>query len=207
MKETYPLTWPEGWPRTLLKDRDRRKGWKKTELQSIKALELHRFGAISPVITRQDPNDLRGAPDPSIAVWFSRESDEDFGWQRALGIENPSPTREDIEKAFRPIAFKYHPDNQTTGDLETYRLFDQHKKNALAYIERSSGRSHGYCIPCDNFSEARWNITAIAATLRSLRQMERDGTSRLLERAMKAFSALPENVPTREVAHVSKTSS
>ena len=195
MQENSPLVWPEGWPRTLLKDREKRGAWKKTERQSIAMLEkeLAIFGAVAPVITRQDPMDLRAAPDPSIAVWFSRKTDENFDWQRALGIDNPSPTREEILAAFRPLAMKYHPDNQTTGDVETYRLFDEHKKNALAYVERSQGRAHGFCIPCDNFSEARWNIVALANTIRSLRQMERDGTSRLLERAMKAFSALPEH--------------
>lgn len=38
MKESFPLAWPEGWPRTRLQDREERKGWKKTERQSLKQL-------------------------------------------------------------------------------------------------------------------------------------------------------------------------
>lgn len=205
MKEAFPLSWPEGWPRTRIQDREARPGWKKTELQSIAALEveLKRFGAIAPAITRRDPQDFRSAPDPSIAVWFSRRrEEEDFGWQSALGIENPAPTREEIETAFRRVAAKYHPDNQQTGDGETFLAFNQHKKNALAYINRMSGASRDFCVPCDHFKEAKWNITAIRMTVHSLRQMERDGTSGLLERAMKGFAALPENVPEKGVENV-----
>lgn len=205
MKETYPLQWPEGWPRTRLDDRETRTGWKKTERQAIEALEveLKRFGAISPIITRKDPGDFRSAPDPSIAVWFSRKREqEDFSWQNALQIDNPAPTLEEINTAFKRIAVKYHPDNQDTGDKETYYALDAHRKNAVAYVNRFTGKSRDFCIPCDNFKESRWNINAIRMTLHSLRQMERDGTSGLLERAMKGFvAALPQ-----EASHVTAAS-
>src|SRR6266699_1071978 len=98
MNKTYPLVWPEGWPRTPLGDRIVRPAWKKTEHQAIAALEveLKRFGAMAPVITRKDPEDFRGAPDPSIAVWFSRKrEEEDFSWQNALRIDNPAPSIEE----------------------------------------------------------------------------------------------------------------
>lgn len=206
MKESYPLLWPEGWPRTRLDDRELRPGWKKTERQSIEALEveLKRFGAIAPVITRKDPQDFRTAPDPSIAVWFSRRrEEEDFSWQNALRIDNPAPSIEEIESAFRRLAAPYHPDKG--GDVETWHALDKHKKNALAYVNRLSGASRDFVIPCDNFKEARWNINAIRMTIHSLRQMERDGTSGLLERAMKGFAALPENIPAREASDVVKT--
>ena len=72
----------------------------------------------------------------------------------------------------------------------------------LAYVNRLSGVSHDYSIACDKYKEARWNITAVANTVHSLRQMERDGTSRLLERAMEGFKEqLPQNIPAREAAH------
>jgi hypothetical protein len=202
MKEAYPLSWPEGWPRTRIQDRESRGAWKKTERQSIDALEaeLLRFGAIAPVITRRDPQDFRTAPDPSIAVWFSRrKEEEDFSWQNALVIENPAPTVEEIETAFKRKAMPYHPDKG--GDIETWHALNKHKQNALAYVNQMSGKSRDFCIPCDNFKEAKWNIVAIRMTVASLRQMERDGTSGLLERAMKGFAALPENVPTKEKAH------
>jgi hypothetical protein len=195
MKEIYPLAWPEGWPRTPLQNRESRPAWKKTERHAVDALELElkRFGAVAPVITRRDPDDLRSAPDPSIAVWFSRRrGEEDFSWQHALGIENPAPTIEEINTAFKRLAAKYHPDNQDTGDKETYYALDAHRKNAVAYVNRFTGKSRDFCIPCDNFKESRWNINAIRMTIHSLRQMERDGTSGLLERAMKGFAALPQ---------------
>jgi hypothetical protein len=210
MKESFPLLWPEGWPRTRIQDREVRPAWKKTELQSIAALEreLKLFGAIAPVITRRDPQDFRTAPDPSIAVWFSRKKEEeDFSWQAALSIDNPAPTVDEIERAFRRVAAKYHPDNQQTGDLETYHVFDKHKKNAIAYVNQMSGKTRDFCVPCDNFKEAKWNINAIRMTIASLRQMERDGTSGLLERAMKGFAVLPEHAPEKEAANVSKTAS
>jgi hypothetical protein len=202
MREAFPLLWPDGWPRTRIQDRESRVGWKKTEKQYIEALELElkRFGGIAPVITRKDPNDFRTATDPSVAVHFSRKREDDFGWQTALGIDNPVPTLDEIEKAFRQRAAKYHPDNKTTGDLDTYLALDRHKKNAIAYVNRMSGNSPDYVIACDKFKEARWNINAIRMTIHSLRQMERDGTSRLVERAMIGFAQLPQNVPAKEAA-------
>jgi hypothetical protein len=201
LKETYPLAWPEGWPRTRIQDREARPAWKKTERQSIDALELElkRFGAVAPVITRRDPQDFRTAPDPSIAVWFSRRpEEEDFSWQTALGIDNPAPTIDEIKNAFKLKAAPYHPDRG--GDVETWHALNKHMQNAMAYVNQMSGKSRDFCIPCDNFKESRWNINAIRMTLHSLRQMERDGTSGLLERAMKGFAAaLPEKGVTANV--------
>lgn len=192
MKETYPLKWPEGWPRTAIKDREARAVWKKSERQAIEALELElkRFGAISSVLTRKDPSDIRTAPDPSVAVMFARKRDDDFSWQGALGIQNPAPTLDEIEAAFRRLANQHHPDRG--GDVETWHALAKHKKAAIAYVNRLSGSAHDYAIGCDKYKETRWNITAICATIRSFRQIERDGASRLLERAMQGFAALPE---------------
>lgn len=200
MKESYPLQWPDGWPRMRIQDREARPGWKKTEKQAIEALEieLKRFGAVAPVITRRDPQDFRTAPDPSIAVWFSRRKEEqDFSWQNALGIENPAPTIEEIENAFKRKAMPFHPDKG--GDIETWHALNKHKQNAVSYVNQLSGKARDFCIPCDNFKESRWNINAIRMTVHSLRQMERDGTSGLLERAMKGFAALPAATEERNV--------
>lgn len=193
MTERFPLVWPQGFTRTLINDRQPRLAWKKTERESIEALELElqRFKAITPILTRKDPQDRLSAPDPSVAVWFSRQRKEDFTWQGALGIDNPAPTAEEINSAFTRLAAKYHPDRETR-DIETYLKLDEHKRNALAFVNRLSGKANDVCLPCDHFREARWNINAIVMTLRSLRQMERDGTSGLLERAMQGFIALPE---------------
>ena len=78
--------------------------------------------------------------------------------------------------------------------METFIALDRHRKNALAYVNRISGKSPDYVIACDKFKRPEWNINAIRMTIHSLRQMERDGTSRLLERAMHGFAAIPERV-------------
>ena len=195
LRETYPLQWPSGQPRTPIKDREVRKAWKKTERQAADQLEteLKRFGVLASTITRKDPSDIRTAPDPSIALYFSRPKDEDFNWQHALGITNPAPTVEEIEQAFRRLAAQHHPDRG--GDIEIFRALSEHKKNALSFVNRMSGAAHDYAIACDKFTEARWNIAAIAHTIHSFRQMERDGTSRILEQAMEGFRpALKEGI-------------
>lgn len=192
MQERYPLAWPEGWPRTRIQDREIRTSWKKTERQFFELLEteLARFNVISAKLTRKDPRDISGPSDPSVAIWFSRRHVDDFFWQDALGIQDPAPTADKIESAYRRLAMQHHPDRG--GDIETFHALTIHKKNALAYINRHTGAAPEFSIACDQFKESRWNIAAIRNTVRSLRQMERDGTSKLLERTMKGFAALPE---------------
>jgi hypothetical protein len=193
MKETYPLQWPDGWPRTFLGDREERKGWKKTERQAIADLELElkRFDVVSSVLTRKDPNEIRGAADPSVAAYFSRKAkSEDFSWQRVLQITNPSPTVEEIETAYRRLVSPYHPDRG--GDAEVFRALTKHKEAAIAYAKRLSGATHDHVIAADKYTEARWNIFAISNTVYSFRQMERDGTSVLLDRTLQGFKVLTE---------------
>jgi hypothetical protein len=193
MKETHPLLWPQGWPRTRIADREARAAWKKTERQSIEALELElkRFAVLSATLTRKDPSDFRGPSDPSISVSFSRKREDDFSWQDALGIHDPAPSIEEITAVYRKLVAQYHPDQG--GDVEMFRALTTHKNNALAYVNRLSGQTHEYAIACDKFKEARWNITAIRLTVHSLRQIERDGTSALLQQAMKGFAAIAEH--------------
>jgi len=200
MKEVYPLVWPENWPRTRIQDREARQGWKKKERQAIEALEveLKRFGVLSATITRKDPEDFRGALDPSIAVWFSRKHKDDFTWQDALGIRNPAPTLEEIDDAYRVLARKHHPDQG--GDVEMFRALTAHRKNAVAYVNRLTGKEHELAIACDKYEQAKWNINAIRMTIHSLRQIERDGATALLEQAMKGFVAIPERTGTYEHA-------
>lgn len=206
MIETYPLVWPEGWPRTLLKDRAERKAWKKTERQAISDLEmeLKRFGMLSATLTRKDPSDFRGADDPSVAVYFSRRREDDFSWQAALGISNPSPTVDEIELAFRTLARKYHTDVPGSGDLELFLALSKHKEKAIAFARRLSGAAHDLAIACDKYKEVKWNIFAVSNTIYSLRQMERDGSSSLLERALSGYAVLPESIG--DARHVHATS-
>ncbi|MGA3168349.1 MAG: hypothetical protein ABSF14_19785 [Terriglobia bacterium] len=193
MKETHPLLWPQGWPRTRIADREARAAWKKTERQSIEALELElkRFAVLSATLTRKDPSDFRGPSDPSISVSFSRKREDDFSWQDALGIHDPAPSLEEITAIYRKLVAPHHPDQG--GDPEMFRALTTHKNNALAYVNRLSGQTYEYAIACDKFKEARWNITAIRLTVHSLRQIERDGTSALLQQAMKGFAAIAEH--------------
>jgi hypothetical protein len=189
MKETYPLQWPEGWPRTFLGDREERKGWKKTELQSIKDLEteLKRFDVVSSVITRKDPSDIRGANDPSIAVYFSRKSKrEDFSWQRVLQLDNPAPSLDEINSAYRRLVAPHHPDRG--GDADLFKELTKHKDAAIRYAKRMSGATHDHVIAADKYTEIRWNIFAVSNTVYSFRQMERDGTSVMLERTLQGFA-------------------
>lgn len=53
MKEAYPLAWPEGRRRTLIRDRKDKKAWKLTTLQYKKALEdeFRRMGVRFHVVT------------------------------------------------------------------------------------------------------------------------------------------------------------
>lgn len=200
MKEAYPLIWPQGWPRTRVKDREERKAWKKTERQTMEALdlELKRFGVLSAAVTRKDPNDIRGPDDPSVSVYFSRKHEDDFSWQDALGIHNPAPTLDEIDTAYRRLVAQHHPDRG--GDVEIFHALTTHRKNAVAYVSRLSGLAHEHVIACDKFKESRWNINAIRLTIHSLRQIERDGTSALLEQAMKGFAQLTEGVKENVVA-------
>jgi hypothetical protein len=207
MKEAYPLVWPDGQPRTQIRDREERKAWKGTEKKAIEALntELKRFKVLmsSAVVTRQDPHDIRSAPDPSVSVWFSRSKEDDFSWQSALGISNPAPSLDEINSAFRTLSAKHHPDSISRGsggDLEIFHALSKHKDKAVAFAKRITGRQNEFVIACDKFAEVRWNIAAIAHTIRSFRQMERDGTSRILEQAMEGFKpALTSGAP--EASH------
>lgn len=186
MQEIKPLVWPEGWPRTLIKDREGRRVWKKTLRQSIEVLEkeMKMFEVTSSGLALADYDVTRN---PSVVVSFSRKQHEDTSWQMALQIANPEPSQDEINAAFKRLSLQHHPDRG--GDLETYLELEKHKRNALAYINRGKSTAFEYVIACDKYREPRWNVMAIAGTFRSLRQMERDGTSRMVERAMTGFAA------------------
>jgi hypothetical protein len=199
-KEAYPLAWPEGWPRTRIQDRRTMSSWKRNanQYRDSLATEMERMKAPSFVISSNVPITGRGQmqsgiepPDVGVAIWFSRPIKEDFSWQDALEIHHPGPTEDMVNAAFRRLSAQYHPDRG--GDINMFHALTRHRDNALAWIQRKSGQKLDYVIACDLFKEVRLNIQAIALTLKSIRQIERCGTSSLLERAFKGFQALPEH--------------
>lgn len=197
MIEPYPLTWPEGWPRTLLRDRRDRKAWKDTLLQSATKLrkELHRSKALSFAICCNIPPsgdkyvDVPAPPDTGVAVWFSRQRDDDYSWQETLHLSSPAPTEREIMDAFKRVAAQYHPDNPRTGDVNIYMRYDEARKRALDFIARKTGANYQRVIAIDTFNEVKLNMQAVRMALVYLRGLENCGAPALLERAFEGFAA------------------
>jgi hypothetical protein len=197
-QEAYPLSWPQDWPRTRPQDQRKMSSWKRTANQYRENLidELTRLKSPTAIISTNVPLNLRGGletrgvepRDVGVAVYFSREKSEDFTWQDALGIHDPAPTDQQINDAFKRLAAQYHPDRG--GDIEMFHALAKHRDNALRWANRATARPD-YVIACDQFQEVRLNMCAIVLTIKAIRQIERCGTSSLLERAFKGFSALP----------------
>lgn len=209
-KEAFPLSWPDEWPRTRPQDRKPMASWKRTANQYRDALatELTRMECPSAVISSNVPLNLRGAMTPGVepldvgvAVYFSRKIKEDFSWQDALGLHNPAPTEAQVQEAFRRLAQIHHPDRG--GDVAMFQSVTKHRDNALRWINRTTNQNFDYVIACDQFKEVRLNMAAIVMTIKAIRQIERCGTSSLLERAFKGFSALPEHAGATATGGVS----
>ncbi len=200
-REAFPLSWPSDWPRLRPQDRRPMGSWKRTANQYREALvtELTRMESPLAVISSNVPLNLRGAMtagveplDVGVAVYFARKMKEDFAWQDALGIHDPAPTEAQIQEAFRRLAQLYHPDRG--GDVAMFQAVTKHRDNALRWVHRQTTQRFDYVIACDQFREVRLNMAAIGLTIKAIRQIERCGTSSLLERAFQGFSALPAHV-------------
>lgn len=200
-KEAYPLHWPTDWPRTRPQDQRSMASWKRTANQYRDALatELERMQSPVSVISSNVPLNLRGTMtqgveprDVGVAVYFSRKMKEDFSWQDVLKIYDPAPSEQQIQDAFRKLAQLYHPDRG--GDVAMFQAVTKHRDNALRWINRTTNHNFDYVIACDQFREVRLNMAAITLTIKAIRQIERCGTSSLLERAFKGFAALPAHV-------------
>lgn len=198
--ESFPLAWPAGWPRVRPQDRRPMSAWKRTPNQYRDSLtqELQRMESPSFVISSNVPITQRGSMTPGVepldvgvAVYFSRKLKEDFSWQDALGIHDPAPTEQQVSEAFRRLASIYHPDKG--GDLAMFQSVVKHRDNALRWIGRKGNQNFDYVIACDQFREVRLNMAAIVMTIKAIRQIERCGTSSLLERAFKGFTAITES--------------
>jgi hypothetical protein len=171
--------------------------WKRTANQYREDLltELGRMKAPRAVVSSNVPVNLRGLMqagveprDVGVAVYFTREKKEDFSWQDVLNIPNAiAATEEQVQSAYRRLAQQYHPDRG--GDLAMFQTITQARDNAVRWINRNT-QPYDYVIACDEFSQVRLNMAAIVFTIRAIRQIERCGTSTLLERAFKGFAAL-----------------
>lgn len=198
-KEAYPLAWPEGWIRVRPQDRRFMAAWKRTANQYRDALEkeLTRMESPSFIISSNVPLTERGSMTPGVepldvgvAVYFSRKLKEDFSWQDALDIHDPSPTEAQINESFRRLAQRYHPDKG--GDIAMFQAVAKHRENALRWVNRKTNQNFDYVIACDQFKAVKWNMAAIVMTIKAIRQIERCGTSSLLERAFKGFAQITE---------------
>lgn len=197
-KEQYPLSWPNDWPRSRPQDRKPMGSWKRSlnQYRDGLATELERMGSPSALISCNVPLTMRGTMtagieplDVGVAVYFSRTIKEDFSWQDALGIHDPAPTEQQVHDAYRRLAQQHHPDRG--GDAAMFSAVTKHRNNALRWINRRTEQHFDYVIACDHFREVRLNMAAIVMTIKAIRQIERCGTTSLLERAFKGFSALP----------------
>lgn len=198
-KESYPLHWPQDWPRTRPQDQRTMAAWKKTANQYRDALaqELTRMGSTFGVISCNIPLNLRGSMtagieprDVGVAVYFSKKVEEDFSWQDILGITNPiAATESQVQDAFRKLAAIYHPDKG--GDIAMFQKVTNARDNAIRWINRATDQRFDYVIANDQFREVRLNLAAIVMSMKALRQLDRCGSTGLLERAFKGFAALP----------------
>jgi len=196
-KEAFPLAWPSGWQRTRPQDQRKMTAWKgnATKYRDALATELDRMKSPVSVISTNVPINARGALtsgieplDVGVAVYFSRQLKEDFSWQDALSIHDPAPTVEQINESYRKLAAIYHPDKG--GDVAMFQAVTRHRDNALRWVNRKTDARFDYVIACDQFKEVRLNMAAIVLTIKAIRQIERCGTSSLLERAFKGFAAI-----------------
>lgn len=208
-KEQIPLKWPEGWGRTLIDQRKPQGGWKKPfEFYRDSALkELERLKASTVTISRNERGKER--LDPGVAAWFSQKPTSDFSWQSGLHLENPAPSLDEIDLAYRKLAQKHHPDavaNGSGGDIQVFHRLSEYRKQARAWVLGTDAPALDNCIPCDRFTEAQLNMAAISMALKAFRQLERVGIPAILERVMsQAFKAALPQTGTVNVTPQPKT--
>lgn len=192
-KTQIPLKWPEGWSRTLIDNRKRMASWKRPMMFYRDAVlkELQRIGVGAVTISHNDIG--RERVDPGVAVWFSLKPTEDFSWQAGLHLDNPAPSIAEIDAAFRALAQRHHPDavnNGSGGDPAMFQRLSDYRKAARAWVLGESAPALDNCIPCDRFTETRWNLAAVNQALAAFRKLERVGIPAILERVMdRAFKA------------------
>jgi hypothetical protein len=193
IKDETPLKWPYGQERTLIDQRKSRNQWRKTFLQYRERLEkqLAKLGIEEAMLSyNRSPSDRK---DPGVALYLALPEKEDYSWQAALGINNPTPTAAEINDAFKSLAKKHHPDavaSGSGGDVKLWPILEAHKRRALAWIEGKT--SHDFCIAVDRCTEVRWNVEAVRRLLMAVSVMDEYGNPGTLERTFRGFkTALP----------------
>jgi hypothetical protein len=190
--DEYPLRWPKDYPRTLIDNRKSNAAWKKPfpHYRSGVVEELARMGVASATISRN--REIEERKDPGVAIWFSMKAAENFDWQVGLGIDSPVPTLEEIDRAYKALAMRHHPDRG--GDVELFKKAGQYREEAKAYVLGSATLQQDNCLPFDQFREIKMNLAAALAALRHFRGLERLGMPSIVARVMShAFKAsLPE---------------
>lgn len=196
MKESTPLKWPEGWPRTDPREQKEQRAWKHPRTFYVAALEkeLKRMGVTSFALTRNEDSER----DPGVAAWFSRKKKDDFSWKTTLGIASAYPTEDEIDRAYKSLAKKYHPEG-SSPDIELFRRATQARDAGFDWANRREDVRHDYAIACDAFTQVRHNIAGLAALVRHIRGLERLGGAGMVERTFQGFAQIPEKAETHVV--------
>lgn len=203
VNEQSPLKWADGWDRIPIGDRKEMKAWKKpfTYYRDALVQQLIRMGANEVAISFNTGDDARR--DPGVTVYFSKPLKADYSWQMGLGIDNPAPTLADIDDAYRKKALLNHPDRG--GDVEIFKRLGKYREQARAWITGKQGSDFEYALPCDRFTEPRWNLNALRLGIAALRRLEEYGLPGMLERTFRGFRvALPQHASSTEDSHVNK---
>ena len=193
LTEEMPTKYPPEFPRTRIQDRKSNFHWKKEPekyLQDI-VVDMTHMDVKDILYTHSDIERL----DSGVALWFSRKKQKfDFSWQDGLELDNPAPTLQEIDDAFRSLAAKFHPDKPGGGDPEMFKRLNDHRKEARAWV-LGSHQQLELCVVCDSYTETRLNLAAIRFAMAAFRRLESVGIPGILDRTLsKTFSALPANV-------------
>lgn len=184
--EERKLRWPDGVGRTPIQARKKQSSWKRARLDYYGGLvdELGRMGATSILVCSAENERL----DPGVAVWFSMKK-EDYSWQQTLGLENPAPTMDEIDAAFRDRARKCHPDSIGGGDPSLFKKLNEARQQAKAWVQGTHDQRHEYVMGIDQYDETRLNLQALKLAFSYIRGLERVGAPAILTQTLGAFRA------------------
>lgn len=186
VQEESVLRWPDGCDRTRIKERKPQKAWKRVRKDIYDSLvaELARMGATSVLVSHGPDERL----DPGVAVWFSLKK-EDFSWQQGLGLDNPAPSLDEIDSAFRLKSRAVHPDRPDGGDSEAFKRLVDWRTQARRWITGEHAHRHEYVMAIDQYSEIRLNLCALRLAFSYIRGLERVGAPAILTQTLGAFRA------------------